>query len=49
MIKLKDILNEVDHILVDRGDLSTEVGLLKVSAYQQYIIDKALFYNKKVF
>jgi pyruvate kinase len=46
---LTDILNEVDHILVDRGDLSTEIGLLKVSAYQQYIIDKALFYNKKVF
>ena len=46
---LVDILNEVDHILIDRGDLSTEIGLAKVPAYQQYIIDKAVFYGKKVF
>ena len=46
---LVDILNEVEHILIDRGDLSTEIGLAKVPAYQQYIIDKAVFYGKKVF
>lgn len=46
---LTDILGEVDHILVDRGDLSTEIGLEKVPSYQKYIIDKALFYGKKVF
>jgi len=46
---LVDILNEVDYILIDRGDLSTEIGLAKVPAYQQYIIDKAVFYGKKVF
>lgn len=46
---LVDILNEVDYILIDRGDLSTEIGLEKVPAYQKYIIDKALFYGKKVF
>ena len=46
---LIDILNEVEHILIDRGDLSTEIGLAKVPAYQQYIIDKAVFYGKKVF
>ncbi len=46
---LVDILNEVEYILIDRGDLSTEIGLSKVPSYQQYIIDKALFYNKKVF
>ena len=46
---LVDILHEVDHILIDRGDLSTEIGLAKVPSYQQYIIDKAVFYGKKVF
>lgn len=46
---LVDILSIVDHILIDRGDLSTEIGLAKVPAYQKYIIDKALYYGKKVF
>lgn len=46
---LVDILEEVEYILIDRGDLSTEIGLAKVPAYQSYIIDKAVFYGKKVF
>ena len=46
---LIDILKEVEYILIDRGDLSAEIGLAKVPSCQQYIIDKALFYNKKVF
>lgn len=46
---LVEILNEVDYILIDRGDLSTEIGLEKVPSYQKYIIDKAVFYGKKVF
>jgi pyruvate kinase len=46
---LVDILEIVEFILVDRGDLSTEIGLSKVPSYQKYIIDKALFYGKKVF
>jgi len=46
---LVDILNEVEYILVDRGDLSTEIGLAKVPSYQKYIIDKAVYYGKKVF
>ncbi|ADG94582.1 Pyruvate kinase [Arcobacter nitrofigilis DSM 7299] len=46
---LVDILSIVDYILIDRGDLSTEVGLNKIPSYQKYIIDKALFYSKKVF
>lgn len=46
---LVEILKEVEFILVDRGDLSTEIGLTKVPSYQQFIIDKALFYGKKVF
>ncbi|NPA55347.1 MAG: pyruvate kinase, partial [Epsilonproteobacteria bacterium] len=43
------ILEEVEYILIDRGDLSTDVGLLNVPKYQKYIIDKALFANKRVF
>lgn len=46
---LLDIFEEVQYILIDRGDLSTEIGLEKVPAYQQYIIDKALFKGIKVF
>ena len=46
---LVDILNEVEYILIDRGDLSTEIGLAKIPAYQKYIIDKAVFHGKKVF
>ena len=46
---LNDILGTVDFILIDRGDLSTEVGIEKIPEYQRYIVDKAVFYNKKVF
>jgi pyruvate kinase len=46
---LVEILTEVEFILIDRGDLSTEIGLTKVPSYQQFIIDKAMFYGKKVF
>ena len=46
---LNSILEEVKYILVDRGDLSTEIGITKIAKYQSYIINKALFFNKKVF
>lgn len=46
---LESILMEVDYILIDRGDLSTEIGLNKVPSYQKHIIDKSIFYGKKVF
>jgi len=46
---LDSILEEVEYILIDRGDLSTDVGLLEVPKYQKYIIEKALFANKRVF
>jgi len=46
---VEEILNEVEYILIDRGDLSTDVGLFEVPSYQKYIIEKALFANKKVF
>ena len=39
---LTDILNEVEFILVDRGDLSTEIGLEKIPSYQAFIINKAI-------
>jgi pyruvate kinase len=46
---LKNILNEVEYILIDRGDLSTDVGILNIPYYQNLIIKKALFANKKIF
>lgn len=38
---LKDILKLVNYILIDRGDLSSEVGLLKLPYYQEIIIKAA--------
>lgn len=46
---LGEILHKVDYILIDRGDLSTEVGLNKIPQYQKFITEKAIFNNKKVF
>jgi len=46
---LTSILDEVEYILIDRGDLSTEIGLAKVPMYQKHIIEKALFRGKKIF
>ena len=46
---LNSILELVDHILIDRGDLSAEIGLEKVPACQKFIIEKAHFFDKRVF
>lgn len=46
---INDILPLVNYILVDRGDLSTDVGLEKVPRFQRYIINKALYFDVKVF
>lgn len=43
------ILPLTNYILVDRGDLSTDVGLEKIPRFQEYIINKALFFDVKVF
>ncbi len=46
---LNEILQQVEYILIDRGDLSTEIGIEKIPEYQRYIVDKAVFHNRKVF
>ena len=46
---LNSILDIAPYILIDRGDLSTEVSLEKVPRFQNYIIQKALFHDRKVF
>lgn len=46
---LDSILQEVEVINVDRGDLSTEVGIDKIYSYQKFIIERANIYHKKVF
>ena len=46
---INDILPLTRYILVDRGDLSTDVGVDKIPRYQRYIINKALFFDVKVF
>ncbi len=43
------ILPLVKYILVDRGDLSTDVGVEKIPRYQRFIIDRALYFDVKVF
>lgn len=49
VIHLDEILKISDWINVDRGDLSTEIGLNKVPAYQKFIVERANFFNKKCF
>lgn len=46
---LGHILKEVEVINVDRGDLSTDVGLFELASYQERIIDAAKRAGKKVF
>ena len=46
---LNDILPLVKYILVDRGDLSTDIGINKIPRYQKFIVEKALFSDVKVF
>ncbi len=46
---INDILPLTKYILVDRGDLSTDVGVDKIPRYQKFIIGKALFFDVKVF
>lgn len=46
---INDILPLVQYILVDRGDLSTDIGIEKIPRFQKYIIDKALYFDVKVF
>lgn len=46
---INDILPLVRYILVDRGDLSTDIGIAKIPRFQHYIIEKALYFDVKVF
>lgn len=46
---INEILPLTNYILVDRGDLSTDVGVKKIPRFQKYIIDKGLVFNVKVF
>jgi len=39
----------VEFILVDRGDLSTDVGILNIPRYQRFIVERAQYYDVKVF
>ena len=49
IVNIQSILNNVEYILLDRGDLSTEIGIEKIPDYQKFIIDKTLFHNKRIF
>ena len=46
---LGHIFREVDSVLVDRGDLSTDVGLFELASYQDRIVEAAKRAGKKVF
>lgn len=46
---IDNILPLVEYILVDRGDLSTDIGIINIPRYQKYIIEKAQYYDVKVF
>lgn len=46
---LGKILNKVENVLIDRGDLSADVGLANIAYFQRFIIERALLKNKRVF
>lgn len=46
---INHILPLVEYILVDRGDLSTDIGIINIPRYQKYIIEKARYHDVKVF
>lgn len=46
---INEILPLVKYVLVDRGDLSTDIGIEKIPRFQKYIIEKALYFDVKVF
>lgn len=46
---INNILPLVEYILVDRGDLSTDIGIINIPRYQKFIIEKAQYYDVKVF
>ena len=46
---INDILPITKYILVDRGDLSADIGVDQIPRYQKFIINKALFFDVKVF
>lgn len=46
---INEILPLVKYILVDRGDLSTDIGIAKIPRFQKYIIEKALYFDVRVF
>lgn len=46
---INNILPLVAYILVDRGDLSTDIGIINIPRYQKYIIEKAQYYDVRVF
>lgn len=46
---LDEILNEAEEFLVDRGDLSCDVGLETIERYQKQILHRAKQKGKKIF
>lgn len=46
---INHILPLVEYILVDRGDLSTDIGIRKIPRYQKFVVEKAHFEGVKVF
>ena len=46
---INNILPLVEYILVDRGDLSTDIGIINIPRYQKYIIEKAQYFDVRVF
>ncbi|MEE3466937.1 MAG: pyruvate kinase [Eubacterium sp.] len=46
---INDILPLTRYILIDRGDLSTDVGVDRIPRFQDFIIRRAHFYDVRVF
>lgn len=46
---LSEILPLVEFVLIDRGDLSTDISLPKVPRFQKHIIEQSQLHHKKIF
>jgi len=46
---IEDIFGDTESILIDRGDLSTEIGVLRLAAAQERVIEAAKRFKKNVY
>lgn len=49
LANLDSVIAEADHFLLDRGDLSSDIGIEKIHYYQKHVVGKVKQQGKKIF